>query len=101
MDDQKKCPICGGAANVGNRELVDVKCSRCGNFKITDSAKTVISSKDKRLLTALSAYTRQASERGETVELSSRNWEEFARAHLGTLFSQKISKLLDLFCYQL
>ncbi len=100
MDDQNKCPICGGSAIVGTRNPVDVKCSRCGSFKITNTAVTVISSKRsnpkmKGLFTSLSAYTRQASERGEEIILDSQNWEGFARANQGTPYSQKVIKLLE------
>jgi len=50
----------------------------------------------KNLLPYLSAYTRQASHRGEEVFLNHENWKEFALAHSETPVSKRLEKLLEL-----
>ena len=48
-----------------------------------------------QLLPYLSAYTRQASERGIQPELTTTNWPDLARAHATTRAQIKTAKLLD------
>jgi hypothetical protein len=73
----------------------------CGEFKITRTLlRTALADNEdnevKGLLPYLTAHTRQASERGESVVLDTQNWKEFALAHKSTPFSRKVQKVLDL-----
>jgi hypothetical protein len=77
-----------------------VECGRCGNFKIarllyvTALRPNYITDEAKELLPYLSAYTRQASDRGEQVDLNPDNWKHFALACKQTPPVEKIEKLL-------
>jgi len=104
-DDQKECPICGKPAEVErSAKYMDaefVKCRQCGNYGLpgllrrTSLKGQKSESSIKELLPYLSAFTRQASERGELVMLDRDNWKLFAQAHKGIPFREKANKLLD------
>ncbi len=50
-----------------------------------------------RLLPYLSAHLRQASERGQVVEVDHENWQRLAEGHAHTSVSRKLGMLLQLF----
>jgi hypothetical protein len=101
-DLPQRCPLCGWDASV--IQIPDgarVSCKKCGKFNVTGSLwSTALADREtkeaKELFPYLSAYTRQASERGEVVTLGTGNWKNFALAHKGTSISRKITKLLEL-----
>ncbi|MGI0015070.1 MAG: hypothetical protein ACREBU_16760 [Nitrososphaera sp.] len=102
---ERACPVCGQNATVSNvASMTDgysVACRRCGRFLVPGILlRTVLKgqhsdSETKELLPYLSAYTRQATERGEKVALDPENWKDFAVAHKHTPFSTKVTKLLE------
>jgi hypothetical protein len=100
------CPICGQAAEVAEdpqHDAVRVRCDRCApSNRLTVSGRATRSwsgeSERRTLLSALSAYVRQASDRGERVLIDDPDmWVELARAHAQTSAGQKIVKTLQLF----
>lgn len=104
-NEATSCPICGTPTakiiRAANGEIVNVRCRTCGNFAVVASFYRIGLNGPKskpeisKFLPYLSAYTRQASERGEQVMLDSRNWQDFALAHMGTPISKKVTKLLE------
>lgn len=104
-DDMKHCVICDGDSNARTlSSAVDgygVQCGKCGEFNISGLlTRTLIKggssdSETKELLPYLSAYTRQANQRGERASLDADNWRNFALAHKRTPFSRKVQKTLD------
>ncbi len=99
---ETRCPICGIEARItgiGTRDANFVDCARCGEFVMTGTLFVVFRglTPDRRaLLPYLSAYTRQAIARGIRSELTTENWADFAKSHMGTPVSQKVNKLLEL-----
>ena len=104
------CPICGLDARIhDDSDALDVICARCGRFRIVKTALPGVEAVRKKgvqpesehhndwlLLQFLPAYTRQQSERGEKVELNSRNWQDFAQQHSHTPEEQELYMLLSL-----
>ena len=97
------CPICRGNATQRDpptRDAIELDCPRCGRPIIVGSlfrsgafAETL---GQEDLGWALSAFTRQATERGEQIILDTRNWRDLARAHMGTSVVRKLRMLLEL-----
>lgn len=96
-DAQKYCPICSEPAAltpIAGQDAEFVTCRRCGKFVVAGNlGRLVLRIKDsepeiKNLLPYLSAHTRQSSERGENVELDTKNWRSLAQARMGTPFMQ-------------
>jgi hypothetical protein len=82
-------------------DIYKIKCRRCGRFEIDGLSLTLLKNKqmqaaDQYLLPYLSAYTRQATDRGIVVRLDAANWLDLARGHTTTPVSQKLTKLLEL-----
>jgi hypothetical protein len=104
MFPEKQCPLCDGKASVYLPNGIDarIECSRCGRFKVTRVLYTTVlrhknsDAEVQGLLPYVSAYTRQASERGEEIFLENSNWKDFALAHKSTPISRKTTKLLEL-----
>ena len=101
-DDKMLCPICRlDAAAQRKKNAETIQCRRCGKFEIADSLvgtfQQGLSAADQRLLPYLSAYIRQADDRREVVVLRTDNWQELAKAHVGTSPSHKVRKLLEWF----
>lgn len=104
--DQNSCPICGQRAIVTNvASMIDgykVACDRCGTVVVPGILiRTVLKGQNsdshiKEFLPYLSAYTRQATERGEQVVLDKTNWQDFALAHKGASIFRKSTKILEL-----
>ena len=95
----RPCPLCGWDAEMtpaGDRDAVEVTCPKCGRFIVTG---ILISSlerpEDAALLPYLSAHTRQLTEQGAVVELTTENWRDFARSHRGTPVSRKLDAVLE------
>jgi len=103
-DKASKCPICGRDAELrafAHRDATEVRCTHCGHFGISRTFEVNLGSvrsesAENRLLPYLSAYIRQANERGDEVMLGTHNWKGFATAHQGTPISRKVIKLLEL-----
>ncbi len=98
----EKCPICGTQATINRlpqySDSYDVQCLRCKRFLIDGMDKWVFENPDAqvaKLLPGLSAYVRQANERGEYVKLDE-NWKEYALARKNTSILKKATKLLEL-----
>jgi hypothetical protein len=100
----KACPVCSQNATVSNlagRDGYRVECPRCKPFVAPGLLlRTVLKGQQsdaetKELLPYLSAYIRQANERGERVVLDE-NWRDFALAHQSTPILRRATKLLEL-----
>ena len=65
------------------------QCKTCGDFAITDRIKI-----QDELRPYLSAATRQASERGRPLTVTSENFLDLAEIHQGTTVSEKLDKIL-------
>jgi hypothetical protein len=101
----RACPVCAGQnarlSGIAERDAFRVACHRCGNFLVSGillftQLKGQQSDADiKQLLPYLSAYIRQANDRGEHVVLDD-DWQDFAAAHKNTPISRKATKLLEL-----
>ncbi len=64
-----ECPVCQCASianHVGDRDLLDIECLRCGKYRITGTAETMLSrreiSEDERLLLSMWIYENQGVE---------------------------------------
>ena len=100
------CPVCSCNANVSKvAEMIDghsVECPRCSRFLVPGLLlRTVLrgaqSDRDtKQLLPYLSAYIRQANERGEKVTLDRDHWKEWALAHANTSVPTKLTRFLEI-----
>jgi hypothetical protein len=94
-----RCPLCNLIANsVHSTDGDHVKCANCGEFNVVRTLlRTAFAAKDKKdLLPYLSAHTRQATEREETITLDTANWKNYALLHQNTPVSRKLIKLLEL-----
>ena len=97
------CTLCKGEARVEalpHGDASEIECARCGKFAITDTVLTFLRAglaedEDNRLLPYLSAHTRQETEKGGRVLLTT-NWRDVARPHADTPVSEKAIKLLKL-----
>ncbi len=96
------CPVCRRAdAKIESGGVVS--CNRCGRYAPESRFLAVLSiiheDPDLRwLLLYLSAHLRQASERGEVVEVGHANWQALADGHAHTRPSRKLDMLLEVFC---
>jgi hypothetical protein len=70
------------------------ECARCGRFKMSFECMTNLGS-DLKLRPALSAATRQASERGRQLVLSTDNYAAFEDEHRFTSVQQKSRNILQ------
>jgi len=98
----KPCFVCDLTADVNrvsSRDAYFVVCGRCGRYQITGTlAATIRHPGDVELLPYLSAYLRQATARGEDIELStSSNWQRLAVAHSRTPVHRKLDLVLRYF----
>jgi len=100
------CPICAQGAEVSEEaqhDAVRVRCDRCAPLnRLTVSGRAARSwsgeSEHRSFLPYLSAYVRQATDRGGHVLIDDpQTWVEFARAQSQTSVGQKIRKTLELF----
>lgn len=105
MSNGTVCPICSLPAEVSEETLHDavrVTCSRCApSNRLTVSgsaARTWLRDPSHRpVLPYLSAYIRQATDRGEHVVVDDpEKFVELARAHRHTSVNEKIRKTLEL-----
>jgi len=105
VSDGTTCPICGQPAEVAEEahyDAVRVRCERCApldRLTVSESAARAWSgaSEHRAVLPYLSAYIRQATDRGEHVVVDDpEKWVELARAHRHTSAGQKIRKTLEL-----
>jgi len=94
--EKNPCPLCTRGAKLTSGEMYTVECKTCGEYQFTTEWIIRIKEADMELLPCLSIHTRQASERGERVELNSMNWKELSLAHQNTPISLKTTKLLEL-----
>jgi hypothetical protein len=79
-----------------NRDATRVRCDICGIYEMTRSlAATLRHNSDKRRRMALAAHTRQANRLGDTVVLSTQNYEALAAQHLHTPIARKLRLLLE------
>lgn len=93
------CPICGLLAVVqghaGTSGNAQYKCLRCGTFIATmefvQDAHSLVPAPSRPYL---SAATREASERGQKVELRTDNWSDLAEQHQRATVTERIDKLL-------
>ena len=103
----QECPICHLVAGVtvhpgrqGDGGLIaaqDVQCPRCGRFRISeDLIESELVGELKRLWGYLSAYTRQATSRGEFPELRTDNWKDSASKHSQDSIDVKVNRLLQI-----
>jgi hypothetical protein len=84
-----------------NDGIYDITCQRCGRYQIEHAFKIRLErdrSEFEEDVPFLSAHTRQGSERHDFVTLNLSNWSELAAFHRFTTVSQKLEKLLKLFC---
>jgi endogenous inhibitor of DNA gyrase (YacG/DUF329 family) len=91
------CPVCGEPSYYSpTSSTINLwKCERCGGFEMTEfleETKHVIADD---LRPYLSAATRQASERGRRLRITTTNFEEIADVHRRTRVSEKLDKLLE------
>ena len=73
-------------------------CEVCGRFVVTRQFEVNVRNSDPEensLLPYLSADTRQATEAGEIVTVTTANWRDFAIGHKSTTVSQKLTRLLQ------
>ncbi len=98
------CPICNldGVRNVpvGNSLRFEFNCRRCGRFSLTDELQDHLRSDnltplEQTLLRYLPAFIRKQNEIGETPQLDTLNWQEFANRHRGVSVSEKTRRLLE------
>ena len=105
MPSGNECPICYLAEGVtvyagrqADGVLIaaeDVKCPRCGTFRISqDLVGAEFVGELKRLWGYLSAYTRQATSRGKFPELRTDNWKDLAGKHSQDSIDVKVDRLL-------
>lgn len=96
------CPVCW-ERNILNserckdgRDAFRVECQLCGLYEISRtlaaSAEASIPDGDRKYL---AAHTRQQSEAGTPVLLSTGNWQAMADGHKGTRVAEKIEMLLQ------
>ena len=106
---EQGCPICRDTLaqrrEPPNQDALIVTCETCGQFVISgilarSFASIPWSPKDEKLRPYLSAYTRQASDRGEHVVLEVDNWRDFARSHAGTSIQVRLRKTLEMLAKQ-
>jgi hypothetical protein len=102
--DPRSCPVCGSANAVTDSRVDEIRfrCDRCGlfglGFRFLAGLKTIRQQSDfVELLPYLSAALRQASDRGEVIELNHDNWKMVAEGHSRTPVSRKLDLLLRLF----
>jgi hypothetical protein len=102
MSPEATCPLCGLGAPVSREgDSPYVECQKCGTFGISEFLQNIFRSQRdtvadvKELLPYLSAHTRQASERGDTVILNHQDWKKLALAHKDTPISKKLFALLE------
>jgi hypothetical protein len=96
---KQQCPLCGWDAKralVPSRDAFEVDCPRCGRFIVNGLLmSSAVPELDTGLLPYLSAHTRQANVQGAVVELTTDNWQDYARSHQGTPVSQKLLAILE------
>jgi hypothetical protein len=95
----ERCPIC--KRNTVSSKIVEtidgfeIECDICGKFRLTRELQTDGPRSFGTDSPYLSAHTRQASESGNLITLTTTNWKEMADAHRGTRVSRKIEMLLE------
>jgi hypothetical protein len=74
------------------------ECDVCGRYIIGRRLRELLRAADgddAKLLPYLRAHTRQATEEGQTAELTEVNWRDLARGHANTAVSTKLRRLLE------
>ncbi|MCW5982424.1 MAG: TIR domain-containing protein [Bryobacteraceae bacterium] len=79
----RECFLCGLVVEESwdddfQHDIYGVRCRRCGRYRITFECSINARSADKRILEAVSAATRQASDSGSPLLLTSQSWDEVA-----------------------
>jgi hypothetical protein len=94
-----KCPICQqNAKPIQHGGNVEVECKICGTVTCTGTLAAILPgqlAQEQHLIPALSAVTRQATERREKVVLDTHNWRDMARAHANISVLEKRRRLLE------
>jgi len=89
------CPICEKTAKylgtISTTDTGDWACDTCGKFEIT---RQTMQSVTNELRPYLSAATRQATEVGQKLKLTIKNFVEVAQSHQRTTVSEKLAKLI-------
>jgi len=97
------CPICelvlAKYREDFQRDIWECFCHRCGRFSITYECATDLRSLQSveglsSIVSTLAAATRQASEKGSFLTITSRNWKDLAKTHAGTRFREKADMLI-------
>src|ERR1035438_476777 len=89
------CILCSQPAQfVPGTDPIPFDCPRCGRFKITFDCMANLGSCEKQW-PALSAATRESSERGKWLTISLGNYEALADEHRWTSGQQKSLKILE------
>src|ERR1035437_2506110 len=87
------CILCRKSARfLVGFDYTPFECERCGRFKMSFDCMTNLGS-DLKLRPALSAATRQASERGRQLVLSTDNYGALEDEHRFTSVQQKSTRL--------
>jgi len=97
----RTCHICHGSATVswnGARHAVHVECEVCGSYLASSDLYERLRDcqVNEALLPYLSAHVRQATDAGEEAELTTENWEQFARGRMSVPVSQRLQRLMEL-----
>jgi hypothetical protein len=93
------CALCSNATaratQIGDLAVDEIECPRCGRYRIARSLKDQFTAMpDRTGLVSVAAHTRQTSARGETVELTSDNWQSLADGHRHTTVDRKLDMVL-------
>lgn len=86
------CPLCQLEAELENSRsrTFPFNCRRCGKFEITEEAAGV----PDELRPYLSSATRQASESGRRLKITTTNARDLAESHRRTTVTERLDKLL-------
>jgi hypothetical protein len=94
------CPLCIGKADIAdfppNFDRIRINCPNCGHIIMPSPDLSFFRDmrEKRRLLSYLSAHTRQNSSKNNPIYIESQSWERLALAHSNTPVLRKIEKLL-------
>ncbi|MGH9714889.1 MAG: hypothetical protein ACRD5M_16465 [Candidatus Acidiferrales bacterium] len=99
MAENKECPLCGGfPIHYGfdlARDMIGVKCERCGLFKISLTAMAGLTKEQRE---GLSSACRRASSSDHPIEILSSNVEQLLKSLPRYSPSEKLDNMLNLLC---
>lgn len=98
MDPESDCPLCHKVASeplYSDGAVTHVKCPRCGTFRVSDSCLPSLRERSAVHRHGLSVDARQASERGQPLQINWLNIDRLIADHLPFTIQRKRRAILE------